>query len=213
MRITGGYEESNTVTGNVYDKYGSNNPIVRRMMGGFEASLKELVDEVKPETIHEVGCGEGRWTIEWNSQGYHARGSDFSSRVIELARQNAKNAGIEGEVFFQKSVYDIDTPSDTADLVVACEVLEHLQSPDAALAAITRTESPYLIASVPREPLWRMLNMARGKYVRSLGNTPGHVQHWSTKEFVDLLSRRLEVLRVQQPLPWTMVLCRNTENR
>ena len=31
-----------TVTGNTYDKYGSTNPVVRRLMAGFERTLDEL---------------------------------------------------------------------------------------------------------------------------------------------------------------------------
>ena len=36
---------------------------------------------------------------------------------------------------------------------------------------------------MPREPLWRGLNMARGAYLKDLGNTPGHVNHWSKRSF------------------------------
>ena len=45
----------------------------------------------------------------------------------------------------------------------------------------------HLLVSVPREPLWRGLNMARGAYIKDLGNTPGHLNHWSRKAFVELL--------------------------
>jgi hypothetical protein len=45
--------------------------------------------------------------------------------------------------------------------------------------------------------------------VRELGNTPGHRQHWSRRGFVDFLRRRVEVVAVRRPLPWTMVLCRS----
>jgi len=61
---------------------------------------------------------------------------------------------------------------------------------------------------VPREPIWRILNIARGKYIGDLGNTPGHVNHWSRRGFIDLLSRRFDVVEVRSPLPWTMALCR-----
>ncbi len=47
----------------------------------------------------------------------------------------------------------------------------------------------HLLVSVPREPLWRGLNMARGAYIKDLGNTPGHLNHWSRKAFVELLGR------------------------
>jgi hypothetical protein len=61
---------------------------------------------------------------------------------------------------------------------------------------------------VPREPLWRLLNMARGRYWRDLGNTPGHLQHWSSEGLRALLMRHVEVRLVRTPLPWTMALCR-----
>jgi hypothetical protein len=61
---------------------------------------------------------------------------------------------------------------------------------------------------VPREPLWRGLNMARGAYWRSLGNTPGHVNHWSKREFVSLLSGYGAVEEARSPFPWTMLLVR-----
>ena len=37
--------------------------------------------------------------------------------------------------------------------------------------------------------------MARGKYFGSVGNTPGHVQHWSRRGFLKILGRRLDVMR------------------
>ena len=37
-----------TVTGNTYDKYGSTNPVVRRLMAGFERTLDALLGEAAP---------------------------------------------------------------------------------------------------------------------------------------------------------------------
>jgi hypothetical protein len=53
-----------------------------------------------------------------------------------------------------------------------------------------------------------MLNMARGAYWSTLGNTPGHLNHWSRGSFVKLLSRHGEVVEVRSPFPWTMLLVR-----
>jgi len=68
--------------------------------------------------------------------------------------------------------------------------------------------TPWAIVSVPREPLWRALNLARLKYVGALGNTAGHLNHWSRRSFVDFLERRFDVVEVRSPIPWTMALCR-----
>ena len=212
MKISSGIKENGIIIGNIYNKYGSRNPFVKKVIENFEYSLMELVELAKPQTIHEVGCGEGYWTIKWHLSGYKVRGSDFSKTVIELAQNNAGNAGIKDSLFYQKSIYDLNKAEDSADLIVACEVFEHLENPRRALEAILKACPGYLIASVPREPLWRMLNMARGKYLSDMGNTPGHLQNWSMNEFVEFLAEKFEVVRVSRPLPWSMVLCRNAND-
>jgi len=62
--------------------------------------------------------------------------------------------------------------------------------------------------SVPREPLWRVLNLCRLRYLGAAGNTPGHLNHWSRPAFLAFLRSRFEVIAVRNPVPWTMALCR-----
>src|SRR5690606_21374663 len=116
--------------------------------------------------------------------------------------------GLSSVHFKARSIYDLAEGIDSADLVVGCEVLEHLEDPEAGLRALQRVAGRHVIVSVPREPLWCALNMARGKYLAHGGNTPGHVQHWSSRGFVELVSRYFEVIATKKPLPWTMLLCR-----
>jgi len=88
------------------------------------------------------------------------------------------------------------------------EVLEHLDYPDKALAEIARVLKPegVLILGVPREYLWCTLNFMRGKYWSSLGNTPGHLNHWSTYTLKRYLRKHFGHVRDQRtPLPWTIV--------
>lgn len=208
MKISEGLTEDGIVVGNAFDKYGSRNPVVRWIMQGFDSALSDLVRKADPKTIHEVGCGEGYWVLSWNRQGIQARGSDFSETVIGLARENGQAQGVTPDVFEARSVYDIQPERDGADLIVCCEVLEHLEDPEAGLAALQKVATSHIVLSVPREPIWCALNLARGKYIGSLGNTPGHIQHWSSKAFVRLVSRYFDVIEVRKPLPWTMLLAR-----
>ena len=126
--IAGGIVEEGVLAGNVYDKYGSRNPIVRMLMKGFEEALEGLVTRAQPRSIHEVGCGEGRWIIDWATRGIEARGSDFSSQIIALAERNAERHGANAR-FRAASIYDLEPSLDAAELVVCCEVLEHLDEP------------------------------------------------------------------------------------
>jgi ubiquinone/menaquinone biosynthesis C-methylase UbiE len=108
----------------------------------------------------------------------------------------------------QGSVEDLPFPDRSADLVMAIEVLEHVPNPDLALREIARVSAGDVIVSVPREPIWRIGNMARGRYLRDLGNTPGHIQHWSRRSFEQLVARHLEIVSVAAPVPWTMIHAR-----
>jgi 2-polyprenyl-3-methyl-5-hydroxy-6-metoxy-1,4-benzoquinol methylase len=55
-------------TGNTFDKYGSTNPVVRRLMAGFEGALQELFERAEPASVLDVGCGEGVLTDRWARQ-------------------------------------------------------------------------------------------------------------------------------------------------
>jgi SAM-dependent methyltransferase len=103
---------------------------------------------------------------------------------------------------------DLPFSESSFELAAAIEVLEHLPDPERTLAEMARVADKHLLVSVPREPLWRGLNLARGAYLTELGNTPGHLNHWSKRGFVALLSRYGEVIEVRSPFPWTMLLVR-----
>jgi SAM-dependent methyltransferase len=193
--------------GNVYDKYGTANPIARRLVAGFMSDLDELVERSGAREAHEVGCGEGELAIRLARGGLRMRGSDAFPAVLIEAHERAQAGGVEIE-FEACPIEELDPAGDAAELVVCCEVLEHLEDPRHALEVLARLARPWLIASVPREPLWRALNLARLSYVGELGNTPGHLNHWSKSGFERFLGERFEVVEVRSPIPWTMSLCR-----
>ncbi len=206
--------EHGIVAGNVYDKYNTTNPVARRLMRRFLNAVTDLVELSEAREVHEVGCGEGNLSLHLSGLGLTVRGSDFSSRVIETARrqtarQSAKQAGLAEQLEFKvASIHDLEPAADAAPLVVCCEVLEHLERPAEALAILATLAQPYLLLSAPREPLWRILNLTRGAYIRDLGNTPGHLNHWSKRAFLRMLREHVEIVAVRSPLPWTIALCR-----
>ena len=205
---SGVVEYDGIIAGNVFDKYGSRNPLIKWLMKRFDATLSELIGRANPATIHDVGCGEGFWVVRWNERGLAARGTDGSCDIVETARLLATAKGLSPLLFQVRSIYELRADCDKADLVTCLEVLEHLERPEEALKALRGVVDSHLLVSVPWEPVWRLLNLARGKYIRSLGNTPGHIQHWNRRGIGDLVSRYFHVVDVRLSFPWLVLLCR-----
>jgi ubiquinone/menaquinone biosynthesis C-methylase UbiE len=181
-------------TGNTYDKYGTPNPIERRLVGTFFDRLESLLPTEAPARILEVGAGEGVVAARVAARFPLAT-------MVTLDLDAALPSTVVGDAC------RLPFPMDSFDLVLAVEVLEHLPAPDIAIDEMARVARPgaTAILSVPSEPLWRAMNLARGKYVGDLGNTPGHLQHWTPTAFRRLVSRRFEVQVVRRPIPWTLL--------
>jgi len=199
--------EQGIVTGNTYDKYGSSNPLVRRLMAGFERDLDALLGLAAPRSILDVGCGEGVLAQRWAQRLGEARvvGIDLEEESIQAGWAEHQAPNLEYRVM---EAANLPFAEHEFELASAIEVLEHLPDPEHTLAEMARCAQRHLLVSVPREPLWRMLNMARGAYLSALGNTPGHLNHWSRRSFVQLLARHGQVAELRSPFPWTMVLVR-----
>jgi SAM-dependent methyltransferase len=187
--------------------------IGQTLLDGYFRAVGDLLEEAGVEDGQraiELGCGEGLSTMRLRrllpaTVGFEA--SEYLPAQVSSAREN--NPGMS---VIQESVYELSHGPGTFDLVFLLEVLEHLDYPDRALLEIARVLKPggHLIAGVPREPLWRALNMARGKYVASLGNTPGHLNHWSKRGFIRYVGADFgRVVASRSPIPWTLVLARN----
>jgi 2-polyprenyl-3-methyl-5-hydroxy-6-metoxy-1,4-benzoquinol methylase len=195
-------------TGNTFDKYGSANPVVRRLMAGFERDLQDLLDRADPSSILDVGCGEGVLTEQWARRPAVVRIVGIDLEDPKLRDEWARRTTTEKLEFQTMQVESLQFGDGEFELVAATEVLEHVDGPEAALAEMARVARSWMLVSVPHEPLWRVLNMARGAYLREFGNTPGHLNHWTRRAFVGLLRRYGEVTEARSPFPWTMALVR-----
>jgi ubiquinone/menaquinone biosynthesis C-methylase UbiE len=199
-------ETVGVVIGNHTPKYTAGNPAIRLLTSRWVANLDRVFGKVGRDgdgpaaQALEVGCGEG--VI---ADRLHRRFGEVVALDLPDAGLRADWRRYRGPRFLHASAHELPFADDQFDLVVAAEVLEHLSDPERGLREMARVARRHLVLSVPREPIFRGCNLVAGRYVRDLGNTPGHLNHWSKRGFVRFVSQVAQVRDVTNPFPWTTV--------
>lgn len=189
-------------------KYTSRNPASRLLVANFFRTLEHILSRLSFTTVLDAGCGEGILLsrMETVLGGKSALALDRDHVELRAAARNVPSA-----LCCQGDICDLPFRNRQFDVILCLEVLEHLPLVDVALGELERVCGRYCLLSVPDEPLWRTLNMARGAYLNRWGNTPGHVNRWSSKAFRTYVSRSFDIVEVHRPLPWTVVVAKKRE--
>jgi ubiquinone/menaquinone biosynthesis C-methylase UbiE len=196
-------KEEPFIYGNLYDKYSSQNRLEKLVVKRFLKNLKKLIIPLGARNLLDVGCGEGFITdFICKSIRCPVTAVDIGDDVLKKARNDYPEIS-----FIKGSAYKLPFKDKSFEIVSAIEILEHLEHPENALREFKRVSKKWLVASVPQEPLWRILNMAKFKYLTRWGNTPGHIQHWTTRSFCRLMSKNFRVIKVSVTIPWIITLC------
>jgi ubiquinone/menaquinone biosynthesis C-methylase UbiE len=166
-------------TGNLYDKYGTANPVERWLVGAFFDRLDQLLPAATPARILEVGTGEGEV-----ARRVTARYPGVPVVALDLP-DHELGANVFGDA------HRLPFPDGAFDLVLGHAVLHHLPELDAAFAEFRRVLRPGgviafcgepsqygdRLAAVPKRgalavaPLWRAL-VGAGRRAASNGAGP-----------------------------------------
>ena len=198
-------ETPGVVIGNHTKKYTAKNPAIRwlteRFVTRLDATIGQIAADRQPATNPlEVGAGEGVISQKLHQRFGTAVGLDLPDAGL---RQEWRSR--PGPHYLHGDAENLPFNDDAFDLLVCVEVLEHLRDPQAGLRELARVTSRHLLLSVPREPLFRGSNLVTGRYVKDLGNTPGHLNHWTKRGFAEFVSEVADVRAVASPYPWTIV--------
>ena len=181
------FDEKNATAGELWayymEEYENRNPIAKKLFDNYYEKIGRILKQIDSgDRILEVGCaaGESSRRIHRLLNGQYFEASEYDDRLVKKLVESNPPFRVT-----QESVYEMHRRDKEFDCVFLLEVLEHLGNPEAALKELYRVASKYVVVSVPNEPLWSTLNLLRGKYVSDLGNTPGHINHWSSGAFIE----------------------------
>lgn len=86
--------------------------------------------------VLEFGCGTGSTAIAHAPYVKHIRATDFSSKMIEIAKGRAEAADVKNVTFEQSTVDDLSVPDGSLDAVLGLNILHLLKSPETTVAKV-----------------------------------------------------------------------------
>ena len=184
-------------------KYTDASPIMRNALRNFMGEIYQMFCACdSPESVMEIGCGQG-FVSGFLSEHFPSPSySGLDLREKNISKMQELFPHIKGET---KDFYEFNTSEVNTDVILCCEVLEHLPDPAGALQKFKEMNPKDLIISVPHEPWFRIGAMLRGKNLSRWGNPKDHLNHWNKSSFSNLISEYFEVQSVKTPFPWLIV--------
>jgi 2-polyprenyl-3-methyl-5-hydroxy-6-metoxy-1,4-benzoquinol methylase len=195
--------------GNHFDKYSSKNIFVKTIMANFEKNLTNFVNKFDSKNFFDLGCGDGYWMNYYHKKGFFVRGGDYSKKQLKNINEKYNFNGYEIDIYNSNFVYEMNEilKNEKINNILFSEVLEHLYRPNYILKKLSELNFQKMIITVPNEPIWRILNILRFKYLKDFGNTPGHVNHFSKKKLLKIFyENNLNVENILISQPFILVL-------
>lgn len=82
-------------------------------------AMKKLIGDVKGKKLLDAGCGFGSYAIYCAQQGADVTAVDISPTMIELARKEAAEAGVEIDFQAADAAHLENIPNDSFDMVIS----------------------------------------------------------------------------------------------
>jgi len=185
------------------EKYRERSAIKRFLLKRFLKKINRLFVSCQPHRVLEIGCGEG-FVLGFLST-LHPEvkylGIDIDSQQLKLLKEHFPTI-----ITSQEDIINTDPAGRNFDLVLAIEVLEHINDYQKALNNISQFSNKYILISVPWEPAFRLSNLLRGKNIKRWGNDIEHVNNWSKKKITKIVSDYFNIIRAEISFPWTVIL-------
>lgn len=187
-----------------FEKHTTKNPVGRVFLNNFLNTVVKTTKPLQIDSVLDAGCGEGFTLARLQKEkiGKVHEGIEYDETAIELGRKTYP------KVYIRKGdIYKLPYKSNSFDLVICTEVLEHLENPKKAYRELIRVSKKYILLSVPNEPFFTLQRMARFQNILHFGAHPEHIQHWSARAFTKFVKvRGVKLIERKFPIPWTMVV-------
>ncbi len=185
------YESEQYPWYNKFIEIAKHHPKPLKELARLSAIYKPVYDfintQTKPLRILDVGCGYGYLVHSLRRESHRALGIDISSKAIETANKNFGN-------YFSIS----STPAGKYDLIIATEIIEHVQDPRGFIQQLMESLNPNgaLLITTPNKNFYDSINL---QAIWKTDLPPVH-QTWITREGLELAAKPFAVAFYNYPL-------------
>ena len=126
--------------------------VVRRRL---ELSV-QLLEPLAGKRVLDVGCGSGRFSIEFARRGAHAVGVDFAPEMIKIADEAAERLGVQDRTEFLVGGFPEAVPEGRFDASVAVGFFDYIEHPEPMVEAMRDRTRGQLLMSFPKSREFRV---------------------------------------------------------
>ncbi|MGN0680349.1 MAG: class I SAM-dependent methyltransferase [Oscillospiraceae bacterium] len=108
--------------------------------GEVYRGIVRFTGKLIPEGAAVLDCaaGTGELSIAASKKARSVRCTDYSEKMLNIAREKVEKLGITNIGFEQASIFNINAPDETYDVTIAGNVLHLLDDPEAAVRELAR---------------------------------------------------------------------------
>jgi 2-polyprenyl-3-methyl-5-hydroxy-6-metoxy-1,4-benzoquinol methylase len=140
------------------------NRLVRKAIYERFAITFDRSEPVAGKTVLDVGCGSGRYSLEYARRGAaRVVGVDFSAPMLEIARQLATERGLADRCEFRQADFTATSLGEKFDVVIAIGFFDYQAKPADVLRRMLEHCRGRVIGSFPGRSLLRM-PLRRARY-------------------------------------------------
>lgn len=170
--------------------YRSKNPFERILWQQKLTLMKSILHTIKYTNVLDVGCGDGAGISTVNKNANYT-GLDISPTQIAYMKKNLntwKRKRTGSISLIEHDAVPLPFKPATFDLILACDVIEHVLLPEKLLHEIKRVLKPhgYLFVSIPNEPIWEIL---RTLMFQLPARSPDHLSYIQESDITDIFPK------------------------
>lgn len=167
--------------------YISSNPLERWLWKQKKQTIYHFMKNLPIQEVIDLGCGDAS-LLEVISKNVVYSGIDISPTQLNYATEYIQNNNRNNATVYKGDILNLDFKDDTFDAALACDVVEHVLSPEKLFKEIKRVvkNNGYIIFSIPNETLWEL---ARAFLFRFPLRSPDHIYAVCPKDIYRIFPR------------------------